>query len=263
MINIVEIKNRVNNGCTTPYVVWCDDKNSYVVKFPGNIQGKKALVNEFIASRLCEYLELPIMNYNLINVKKSDYNDNMKDDIKFISGTAFGTIYNDRLLPILNPGMVSKAKNSYDAIKILIFDLLIGNYDRNEGNLMINSYSKELIMLDHTHIFELGTIWDATQLPRLITNKFDTNILNKYNYINIVESLKFNETFYSELHKFINKVKNIKKEYVDKIMSDIPEDWDVNSEEKRLLTDYILIRFNRVDEILELLKLKGGDNSEK
>ena len=70
LVNVVGIKNKLGNGCTIPYVVWCDDGNTYVVKFPGNEQGVKTLVNEFIASNLCEYLELPIFQYNLINVKK-------------------------------------------------------------------------------------------------------------------------------------------------------------------------------------------------
>lgn len=70
MVNIIEVKNKLKNGVTVPYVVWCDDENTYVVKFPGNPEGKKTLINEFIASNLCEYLNLPIMDYALINVKK-------------------------------------------------------------------------------------------------------------------------------------------------------------------------------------------------
>ena len=49
LVNVVEIKNKLGTGCTIPYVVWCDDGNTYVVKFPGNEQGVKTLVNEFIA----------------------------------------------------------------------------------------------------------------------------------------------------------------------------------------------------------------------
>ncbi len=181
MVNIVEIKNKLGNGCTIPFVVWCDDGKTYIVKFPGNEQGVKALVNEFIASNLCEYLELPIFNYNLIHVKISDYNDKTKNDIVPLEGTAFGTIYNDNALTVLNSRMISKAKNKNDAIKILIFDILIGNFDRNRGNLMIDSISNKIFMIDHTHIFDLGTIWDEFQLPRLIDEKFNINNLNQFN----------------------------------------------------------------------------------
>lgn len=55
MLEIVEINKKLSNGCTVPYVVWCNDGKKYVVKFPGNPNGDKALINEFIASRLCEY----------------------------------------------------------------------------------------------------------------------------------------------------------------------------------------------------------------
>lgn len=259
-MNIVEIKNKLGNGCTVPYVVWCDDGKTYVVKFPGNPEGKRALVNEFVASKLCEYLELPIMEYKLINIKEENYDKIDKEDIKHIEGTAFGTLYDDKLLTILNAGMISRAQNSYDAIKILIFDLLIGNYDRNKGNLMIHSISKKIIMIDHTHIFGLGTIWDKYQLPRFINEKFSVLYLHQFNYLNIMNSLKLNDIFYSELNKFIKKVKNIKKELVESIMNDIPSDWEVSDEEKQVLVDYIIGRFNRVDEIIELLNLKGDNN---
>lgn len=85
------------------------------------------------------------MDYQLIHVRKENYNFEMKEDIEFIEGTAFGTVYDDNALTVLNARMISKAKNCYDAIKILIFDLLIANNDRNKGNLMINSISKKLL----------------------------------------------------------------------------------------------------------------------
>ena len=262
LVNIIEIRNKLGNGCTIPFVVWCDDGKTYIVKFPGNDQGVKALVNEFIASNLCEYLELPIFNYSLINVKLNDYNNETQDEILPIEGTAFGTEYNDNALVVLNSGMIYKSINKNDAIKILIFDLLIGNFDRNKGNLMIDSVSKKIFMIDHTHIFGLGTIWDEYQLPRLINEEFKIESLHKFNYNNIIGSIIKDSSFYIELNKFITKVKNINKEFIYDIMNKIPNDWNVTQKEKDLLVDYIYIRFNRVNEILDLLNIKGGDNSE-
>lgn len=262
MINIVEIKNRLGNGCTEPFVVWCDDGQTYVVKFPGNRQGIKTLVNEYIASNLCEYLNLPILPYNLIHVKLSDYNEKMSKEISLLDGTAFGTVYNDNALTILNSRMIIQSANRNDAIKILIFDLLIGNFDRNKGNLMIDSVSKKIIMIDHTHIFGLGTLWDEYQLPRLIDEPFEISKLDKFNYNNIVESLNFDDTFYKELNKFVIRVKNISKEFIENIMNSIPEDWNVSKTEKQLLLKYIYSRFKRIDEIFDLLNIKGGDNDE-
>lgn len=255
MINVLEIKNKLGNGCTVPYVVWCDNGKTYVVKFPGNPQGKKTLINEYIASRLCDYLELPILPYTLINIEQQNYKDEMNNEIELIEGTAFGTEYDENALPILNSGMISSASNNYDAIKILIFDLLIGNYDRNRGNLLINSVNKKIIMIDHSHIFGLGTLWDKYQLPRLIEEKFSITDLNEFNFQNIKNSLKIDETFYKELNRFIEKVKNINKDFIENIINDVPIDWELNTMEKDLLCDYILIRFKRLDEILELLNI--------
>lgn len=183
----------------------------------------------------------------------------MKEDLDLITGTAFGTIYNDRLLNVLNAGQVSKTTNNNDAIKIIIFDLLIGNNDRNKGNLMIDSNCKKLIMIDHTHIFDLETIWDDVQLNLICDDKFDVTKLNQYNYKNLFESIKYTSDFYSELNKFIMKVKGIKKEEIVRIINNIPKDWNITENEKKSLTNYIYKRFCRVNEILEILNLKGGD----
>ena len=50
--------------------------------------------------------------------------------------------------------------------------------------------------------------------------KFDINKLNKFNFNNIIESIKINEEFNNELNKFVKKVKNI--------MKNIPNDWNVS-----------------------------------
>ena len=119
---------------------------------------------------------------------------------------------------------------------------------------MIDSIFKKIFMINHTHIFDLGTLWDEFQLPRLIVKKFDINKLNKFNFNNNIESIKIDEEFNNELNKFVKKVKNI--------MKNIPNDWNISDKEKNLLIDYVYNRFNRVDEILDLLNIKGGDNSE-
>ena len=99
-------------------------------------------------------------------------------------------------------------------------------------------------------------------MPKLIEDEFKIEALNQFNYNNIIGSIKMNENFYNELHKFIKKVKNINKDFIENIMKNIPNDWNVSNKEKSLLVDYIYKRFNRVDEILNLLSIKGGDNSE-
>ena len=259
MVDIVEINKKLSNGCTVPYVIWCSDGNKYVAKFPGNPNGDKALINEFISSRLCDFLDLPIMKYQLISVKMEDY---MSSDITPMIGTAFGTIYDDDLLTVLNSGEIQKAKNCYDAIKILIFDLLIGNYDRNKGNLMINPKTKRIIMIDHTHIFNMGVVWDEYQLPRLEKEEFSISNLNAFNYNNLFNSIKYNEQFYKELNDFVKKVKTIEEERVSNIINDIPKDWIITNEERKCIINFIVNRFKRVDEVLKVLGLKGGDNSE-
>lgn len=258
IIKIIEIKSRIPNGCTNPYIAWCDDGNTYVVKLPGNPEGKKALINEFVASKLCDILELPNLKYNLISVSANNYNSNMNEYVECIDGTAFGTVYDDNLLLVLNPKQIFEVINNNDAIKIIIFDLLIGNNDRNKGNLMIDSVTKKLTIIDHSHIFELETLWDAVQLERITNEKFDVSKLNQYNYNNLIESVNYSQEMYKELYDFVNKIKKVKKEQIIGIIDLIPADWNITNEEKNALVNYIYNRFQRIDEILEILNIKGG-----
>ena len=178
MIEISEIKNKIGLGITNPYRVSCNNKKTYAVKFPGNPGGKKVLINEFICSELGKKLNLPILNSALIQVKLSDYSSYMKNDLNLIEGTAFGTEYNDNAMPVISPRMIINSTNKNDAIKILIFDLLVANYDRNEGNLLIDAKANKIIMIDHSHVFDIGPLWDKYQLPRLIHDEFNINKLN-------------------------------------------------------------------------------------
>ena len=73
-----------------------------------------------------------------------------------------------------------------------------------------------------------------------------------------MESIIYDKYFYDELNDFIAKVKNIDEKYIEKIINDIPNDWNVSLSEKRVLVKYIYTRFQRVDEVVELLNLREG-----
>ena len=233
MKSIDRVLEKVGNGITIPYYVKCDDGNVYVVKFPGNCEGKKALINEFIASNLCKLLGLPIFPFELIHVSLQDYSPLMKDDVDFIEGTAFGTLYNENVLPVIGARYVKKSTNFFDATRILLFDLLMGNYDRNKGNLMIDSKTKQLFMLDHTHLFNLGTIWNETELYRIKNDLFDLKKLHPYNCAHLIEAISYRSSFDCQLQFFVKKVKNISVDDLKKIIDEIPDDWDISDGEKK------------------------------
>lgn len=78
-------------------------------------------------------------------------------------------------------------QNKEDFIKILLFDHLIFNTDRNPGNLLVQYYKKNITLqvIDHSHVFINQAIWDANCLHRAMEEKdyFSTRILEDNNYL--------------------------------------------------------------------------------
>lgn len=63
-----------------------------------------------------------------------------------------------------------------------------------------------------------------------------------------------------ETHTLLSclEIQKVKKEQIIAIIDLIPADWNITNEEKNALVNYIYNRFQRIDEILEILNIKGG-----
>ena len=71
-ITIIDIERKIPLGITNPYIVKCSDGKKYVAKFPGNPEGTRVLINEYVCAELAKLLELPIPNFKLINIQGID-----------------------------------------------------------------------------------------------------------------------------------------------------------------------------------------------
>lgn len=256
-MKITRIIREISNGATKPYIIECDDGNQYVAKFPGNPDGTRVLINEFVCGSLAKKLKLPLPDFKIIKIDNIEEFDILKGNIELINGSIFCSKYVEKATHIPSYRFIRKVNNINDSLKILIFDVIIGNNDRNQGNLLVNLKNNSLVMIDHSHVFIGEALWDEKMLLELIGNDISIKEMNHFfldmfmNEINKFDKIEF--------YEYINLVRSITIEDINEIIDDIPEDWMITKEEKNALCHFIYDRVKRVDEICEIFGIERGD----
>lgn len=163
-MNIVKIIRPFELGVTKPFLVECSNGKKYVAKFPGNPDGPRILVNEYVCASLAKKLGLPVPNFELIKINDIDKYKDKLDKIEKKNGTIFCSEFIEKTSPLPGYSILQKVTNKFDSIKILIFDVIIGNNDRNQGNLLINLKNNSLVAIDHSHVFIHQALWNKQTL---------------------------------------------------------------------------------------------------
>lgn len=257
LLEIVKIIRFLPLGVTKPYLVECSNGKKYVAKFCGNPDGSRILINEYVSASLGKLLNLPIPNFELAHIELSKFKVDLSN-IELIDGTVFCSEWLEKSAPVPGYLALTKTTNKYDAIKILIFDVIIGNNDRNPGNLLINFKNNTLVAIDHSHVFINQAIWDEHTLNMLIGEEIDISRMSKFNYNNLSQCLN-DKNYIIEVKEFINKIKLIKRSDIEIIVNSIPNDWNISNNEKKSLIDFLMDRISRIDEICNILNIEGGD----
>ena len=156
MLEVVEIIRKIEQGRTEPYLCGANDGNKYVVKGK-TTQGKGRIV-EYICAHIGKAFELPIPDFNIIEVPDFllEYDPAYQMDIG--SGPAFASMYIPHLQEV-NLSIVDIIDN--DLLQnVFLFDYWIRNEDRTLGdtggnpNLIFRPVDEQLYVLDHNLAFD-------------------------------------------------------------------------------------------------------------
>lgn len=177
------------------------------------------------------------------------------------SGLHFGSKKVARISPVTSHKIIEGATNKSSIPSIILFDQLIANGDRdaNRGNLLFDMTENKILMIDHSHVFKLGVIWDPIQLRRLIGEPFTVSEHQGIVFSKMAHVVKGNNPFNEILHK----MGCISDFQVRHIIEEIPEEWNIDRECKNALCDFICDRLCRISEALAPLQSvlpywKGG-----
>jgi hypothetical protein len=258
--------DKIRNGCTKPYYLICDDGEQYAVKFKENPESSRVLINEYVCAEIARKLDLPLAETSFVHVDESFVVDHgglisLHVEKPITSGIHFGSKKIKKVFQISNSQMLEEAVNINCVPEIILFDHLICNYDRdrNGGNLLFDFSTKQIVMIDHTHAFDLGPLWTTDELKRRINQPFIALDTGGFVYKKLVPFVKGNNPF----GNIMNKLTRLNADNLWHIIDNIPLEWHITPEEKIILLEYLYDRLNRIEHVLPILKphlpyWKGG-----
>jgi hypothetical protein len=158
----------LREGGSLPAVVEADDLGTYVLKFRGAGQGRKALIAEILAGEIARFLGLLVPEIVLVNLDpklaRAEPDPEIQDLIRASAGLNLALDYLPGSLgfdPLVRPPGPDLAS------RILWFDALVTNVDRTPRNTNLLTWHDRLWLIDHgasLYFHHTWRGWEAASL---------------------------------------------------------------------------------------------------
>ncbi|MET9834600.1 HipA family kinase [Streptomyces sp. NPDC006385] len=162
----------LRSGGSVPGVVEADDLGTYVVKFTGSAQGRKALVAEVIVGELARALGLRFPELVLVHFDPAIADSEPHQEVRDLLGASAGVNLGMDYLPGARDFTPEVAKtfpvDPLEAGRIVWLDALTANVDRtvHSSNLMIwptlGTVPPRLWLIDHGAALVFHHRWDGS-----------------------------------------------------------------------------------------------------
>jgi hypothetical protein len=140
----------LREGGSLPGIVEADDLGTYVMKFHGAGQGRKALIAEVVAGELARRLGLRVPDQVVIEldpvIGRHEPDPDVQDLLKASTGANLGVDY---LPGSLGFDPLGWSADAWFASRVLWFDAFIGNVDRSWRNPNLLVWHGEVWLIDH------------------------------------------------------------------------------------------------------------------
>lgn len=243
-------------GSTEPKFAVLDDGTQVVTKLYNGPEGNLVLFNEYLCYRLAILVDIPMPRSGICIFDSSCViqDEGIADSSNF--GHAFFSEYMPKVTKLL-PSIVSSIRNKEDFVKILLFDHIIFNTDRNPGNLLVRFRKGDISLkvIDHTHVFVNQTLWDSACLQRAREENdlLNTKVLeyNAYLYEMFYHTLSVTkEMLENESLVFKNR---INRDIIVELVELIPDEWKPLQADIDELVKYIMYRVDNIDVIISTI----------
>ncbi len=257
MIKAVKFYQEIRAGSSLPLVVGGSDGNKYVVKLKGSGDGVLANVVDWLAMKLGQLMQIPVLQPELLLIDTSFsaevLDPEIKDILKNSVGINLGTrymkdtfVYNEQNAPDIDLVL----KNN-----IFLYDLFLLNIDRNSRNPNIIFRNGELWCLDYSSSITLRSAIDG----------------KNYREQTFLRQIK-RHPFYNnkiKVNDFIKKLAGIADSSIYNLIDELPEEWvcqlEVGKEAKetrKMIGNRLMEKKSKVKslikglEVLRMLKME-------
>lgn len=153
----------LREGGSLPAIVEAEDEGTYVLKFRGAGQGRKALVAELLAGEVARRLGLQVPELVLVDLDpamgRSEPDPEIQDLLRASAGLNLALDY---LPGSLGFDPVAEAPDPSLASRILWFDALVTNVDRTPRNTNLLVWHGKLWLIDHGAALYFHHDWPVT-----------------------------------------------------------------------------------------------------
>lgn len=268
MLKVTNIEEIMKVGSTIPLHVTCNDNNQYILKGL-NIQVPtgKALFNEIVAARFASLikLETPKSTIGILPQSVIISSQINLNKYKFKAGPCFLSKYMEGTSLKINPVMVKSIANIEIVPKLILFDTILMNSDRdgNDGNWFILKKNRKLIAIDHSNIFRLAQIWDKVSLEQDETNppKIISEIGKGSDYrllIGEYEKRLYNKKQHPHFHQYPfssigRKIESLTINQIKSCFVNIPSEWRITKEDKQAAFEFLKFQIDHINDIIQEL----------
>lgn len=163
-VEIIRYVQPFREGGSLPALVDADDGFSYVIKFRGAGQGKKALVAELIGGELARFLGLRMPEMVFAELDESfartEPDEEIQDLLRFSVGKNLGVHFlRGAITYDANVDTIAEE----EASRIVWLDALLMNVDRTARNTNMLIWNRELWLIDHGASLYFHHAWDNWQ----------------------------------------------------------------------------------------------------
>lgn len=208
----------------------CSDMQDYVCKYAAAGDTMK-LFCEFIAASFLKIWQLAVPEFALIQLNY-DHVKQLNIPGHYIEKTCFGSQYSRRYQELNqftdNPDVMKQKgyfHNRENFLKIALFDLWIGNEDRNFNNmnLLLDVENFDFVPIDHSGIFNSREVKHSLVLLAENESLASTELL-KLLYPKFV----FTKDSIQNLRDYFYLCTGECKEKFDEILKSVPGDWKID-----------------------------------
>lgn len=263
------LKCYLNEGATEPINCILDDNTRAVVKYPNNNQGNLVLINEYLAYKIAEAINISTPSYGLClldenSVSSSEFKS-QQNSYNIIKKNNYGICFYSSFIPNLiplRPTFARKISNPDGFQKMIIFDHLIYNRDRHNENVGICLDDMKFYAIDHSHsfknrLYETTCIWEEKDFMNGIELKDynSTDILesNKEVYDTMWSTKAFNKKIALEQSYEIQKI--LTENFIRNIINSLPSSWSeqIKTTDLIALEKYINYRIIHLPDIINVI----------